>query len=181
MSRKKIFANGYMAQPSVYFRADAYQRAGGIDRTLQFCMDYDLWARMAVSGAKFVRVPEDLSGNRWYEDTKTASQYLELVAEVVKVQVGHFGRVSPYYVQAISDNLYSKLHAAHFGDGHHLVYRWVYFKTVWGWLNMRSPGYCLRGLLFQSLAKSGPLVNDTLTWHDVVTAVLRTGARRPPQ
>ena len=175
-----IFAGGYMAQPSVFFRADAYRRSGGVDRTLKFCMDYDLWARLAVSGAKFVRVQEDLSGNRWYEDTKTASQYVELLAEVVKVQVRHFGRVSPYYVQAVSDNLYSKLHAAHFGDGHQLGYRWLYFKTVWCWLNLRSPGYCLRGLLFQSFAKSGPLVNDTLTWRDIMAAMSRMGARRPP-
>jgi glycosyltransferase involved in cell wall biosynthesis len=179
---QKIFANGYMAQPSVFFRADAYRRAGGVDRTLGFCMDYDLWARLAVTGARFARISTDLSGNRWHDDTKTASQYLELLAEVVKVQVRHFGRVSPYYVQAVSDNLYSKLHAAHFGDTRHLVYRWVYFKTVWCWLNMRRPGYCLRGLLFQSLAKSGPLVNDTLTWREAITALFRAAAhRRPPQ
>lgn len=178
---QKIFAGGYMAQPSVFFRADAHRRAGGVDRTLKFCMDYDLWARLAVSGAKFVRVGEDLSGNRWHEDTKTASQYLELLAEVVKVQVRHFGRVSPYYVQAVSDNLYSKLHAAHFGDGHQLGYRWLYFKTVWCWLNLRCPGYCLRGLLFRSFAKSGPLVNDTLTWRDIKAAVSRMDARRNPQ
>jgi glycosyltransferase involved in cell wall biosynthesis len=177
---QKIFANGYMAQPSVFFRADAYQRAGGVDRTLGFCMDYDLWARLAVAGAKFVRVPADLSGNRWYEETKTASQYVELLAEVVKVQVRHFGRVSPYYVQAVSDNLYSKLHAAHFGDQHHIVYRWLYFKTVWCWLNLRSPGYCVRGLLFQSIAKSGPIVNDTLTWREIFTALYGAASRRRP-
>ncbi len=164
--RRELFEKGYVAQPSVYFRKDAYERIGGLDRSLQFCMDYDLWVRFAMAECQFVPCMADISGNRWYETTKTTAQLLDLLAEVAATQRRHFGKVSPYFVQAISDNLYAKFHSAHQGDTYHLVYRTLYFKAVWAWLNVHAPLYCLRGLFLESIARSGPLVGDKLTWAD---------------
>ncbi|MGY3387763.1 glycosyltransferase involved in cell wall biosynthesis [Bradyrhizobium sp. USDA 3311] len=162
----QMFEKGYVAQPSIFFRKSAYMKAGGINRALKFCMDYDLWTRLALAGCRFAACDVDISGNRWYATTKSAGQTLELLAEVAAVQVKHFGRVSPYFVQAISDNLYQTLHGNHYGDTHHVVYRLLYFKAVWLWLNMRRPAYCLRGLFRETIAKSGPLVGDRLTIGD---------------
>src|SRR4029078_3136592 len=81
--REEIFEKGYMAQPSIFFRRDLYERVGGLNSSLKYCMDYDLWARFAASGAKFVAIDADLSGNRWYPTTKTSGQTLDLDAEVV--------------------------------------------------------------------------------------------------
>lgn len=97
---RELFVKGYVAQPSVFFRKSAYERVGGIDNTLTFCMDYDLWVRLALDGCRFTSCSTDVSGNRWYETTKTAGKLLELLAEVVANQVKHFGCVSPYFVQA---------------------------------------------------------------------------------
>jgi len=163
---RELFGKGYVAQPSVFFRKSAYERIGGIDRTLKFCMDYDLWVRLALARCRFASCPTDLSGNRWYEETKTSGQLLDLLAEVMAVQVKHFGRVSPYFVQAVSDNLYQKVHAKNLGDKHHLIYRTLYFKTVWLWFNARRPLYCIYGLFFESIAKSGPIVGDKLEFCD---------------
>jgi hypothetical protein len=102
-ARKEIFEKGYMAQPSIFFRRDLYERVGGLNPSLKFCMDYDLWAPFAVSSVKFVGFDADISGNRWYATTKTAGKLLDLYAEVVTVQHSIFGVVSPYYVQAVSD------------------------------------------------------------------------------
>jgi glycosyltransferase involved in cell wall biosynthesis len=164
--RKEMFEKGYMAQPSVFFRRDLYERVGGLNPSLEFCMDYDLWARFAASSAKFTGIDADISGNRWYATTKTAGQTLDLYAEVVSVQRAIFGAVSPYYVQAVSDHLYSEFHAKSFGQKGHLFFRWLYFKALWVVLNARAPLYCLRGLLFQSIAKSGPIVGDYMTRRD---------------
>src|SRR5690606_1584670 len=71
--RRELFEKGYVAQPSVYFRKDAYERIGGLDRSLQFCMDYDLWVRFAMAECQFVPCMADISGNRWYETTKTTA------------------------------------------------------------------------------------------------------------
>ena len=162
----ELFKKGYLAQPSVFFKKSAYRHIGGINPSLNFCMDYDLWVRFARAGCKFSACDVDISGNRWYAATKTAGQLLDLLAEVAANQVRHFGCVSPYFVQAVSDNLYQTFHGNQYGDGHHVLYRVLYFKTVWMWFNARRPLYCLRGLLCETIAKSGPIVGDKLTFGD---------------
>jgi glycosyltransferase involved in cell wall biosynthesis len=164
--RKEIFEKGYMAQPSIFFTRDVYGRVGGLSRGLNFCMDYDLWARFAAAGAKFVRVKADISGNRWYAKTKTAAQTLDLYAEVIATQHRVFGAASPYFVQAVSDYLYAKFHSPFFGDHAQLLFRWIYFKALWLALNARAPRYCVKGLLLHTIAKSGPVVGDRMTFKD---------------
>lgn len=100
---EEFFARGYVAQPSVYFKKDAYFRVGGINPDKHLCMDYDLWVRFAVHGCRFMAIEEDISGNRWYEDTKTSSQLVELYSEMVDTQQRWYRNVSPYLVQALSD------------------------------------------------------------------------------
>jgi hypothetical protein len=126
-----------------------------------------LWCRFAIGGYKFAKIHSDISGNRWYESTKTASQLLDLLAEAVSVQQRIFGKVSAYFVQAISDNLYARLHAKFHSDANHIIFRLAYFKVMWVLLNYRSPWYCLKGLLSETIAKSGPIVNDKLTFRDL--------------
>jgi glycosyltransferase involved in cell wall biosynthesis len=176
---QQMFERGYLAQPSVFFRKSAYERIGGINPSLRFCMDYELWTRFALAGCNFAACHVDISGNRWYATTKTSGQTLELLAEVAANQIKHFGKASPYFVQAISDNLYQIFHGNHHGDSHHVLYRVLYFKTVWLWLNVRRPLYCLRGLLCETIAKSGPIVGDRLTASDYWRGLRKViGARR---
>jgi glycosyltransferase involved in cell wall biosynthesis len=169
---KEIFERGYMAQPSIFFQRDLYDRVGGLSPSLKYCMDYELWARFAVSGAKFVGIDHDMSGNRWYETTKTSGQTLDLYAEIISTQHRIFGAVSPFYVQAVSDYLYAKFHSKTFGDRGHLFFRWLYFKALWVTINARAPFYCLKGFCFQPLAKSGPIVADSMTLRDWAKAFM---------
>lgn len=164
--RKEMFEKGYMAQPSIFFSRALYERVGGLDRSLNFCMDYDLWARFATSGARFGKVDSDISGNRWYKTTKTAGQTLDLYAETLATQRRIFGAASPYFVQAVSDHLYSKFHSKFYGDRGHLFFRWLYFKAVWTAVNARAPWYCIKGLALKTIAKSGPIVGDSMTLKD---------------
>ena len=157
---RELFLKGYVAQPSVFFRREAYERVGGIDRRIVYAMDYDLWVRLAKSEARFAFVDEELSGNRWHANTKTSRGMLELLSEVVTIQLREYGIVSPYFVQAVSDALYSLFHSRSRGDSCHLLFRWLYFKAVWTWLNYQKPLYLIRGLATQTIAMSGPLVGD---------------------
>ncbi|MBI5020648.1 MAG: glycosyltransferase [Ignavibacteriales bacterium] len=166
---KELFEKGYLAQPSVFFRRDIYIECGGVNDKLQFVMDYELWARFAIAGYRFLKIPEDISGNRWHETAKTASQLLPLLSEVANVQTKEFGKVSPYFVQAISDHLYGVFHSKHFGDKHHIFYRTIYFKSVWLWMNIRKPSYCIKGLLTENICKSGPVVGDKLTYSEILS------------
>lgn len=170
---KELFEKGYVAQPSVFFHRAAYQTVGGVNPTVQSAMDYDLWVRLAGKGCHFVAVTEDISGNRWHETTKTASQLLPLLAEVVEVQMREYQCVSAYFVQAISDYLYSVLHLRHRDGIYNVLYRIIYFKSVWIWLNCHRPLYCLWGLITQNIAKSGPIVGDKLTLFEMVRLSLQ--------
>lgn len=57
--RRDLFVESPFAHPSVLFRRDAVSAAGGYRKTA-WAEDYDLWLRLAASGARFARVPEVL-------------------------------------------------------------------------------------------------------------------------
>lgn len=60
-----------ISQPSCFFRRRAYDAAGGLDESLHYTMDWDLWLRLLDCGARFQFVDEVLSVVYWGEGTKT--------------------------------------------------------------------------------------------------------------
>ncbi|HWI41081.1 MAG TPA: glycosyltransferase family 2 protein [Verrucomicrobiae bacterium] len=60
----------FICQPSTFFRRDVFQRVGGLDESLHFAMDYDLWIRI---GREFPcrYLPQFLSTYRLHEASKT--------------------------------------------------------------------------------------------------------------
>jgi hypothetical protein len=60
-----------IAQPSAYFRRRAYEAAGGLDFSLNWTLDYDLWIRLAEQGP-IVHIPQTLSQLRIYPEAKTS-------------------------------------------------------------------------------------------------------------
>ncbi len=64
----------FICQPSVFFRRKAFERIGGVDVSLQYVMDYDLWIRMSKN-MTFEYLPEFLSNYRIHNDAKTISPY----------------------------------------------------------------------------------------------------------
>jgi len=69
-----------IAQPSSFFSRASYERAGGLDPSLQYAMDYDLFLRMG-SEARCVNVPLVLSSYRLHSESKTVSQAEQFSAE----------------------------------------------------------------------------------------------------
>ena len=57
--------------PSSFFRKTLYQRVGGFDVTLKFCMDWDLWIRFMKEGARYRRIDEYLWAQRQWDGSKT--------------------------------------------------------------------------------------------------------------
>ena len=58
-------------QPSTFFRADAYRRAGGLDRGFDLAMDVDLWLRLAQQGRYMVLSNEILARYRVHGGAKS--------------------------------------------------------------------------------------------------------------
>lgn len=172
-----MFAKGYLAQPSVFFARQAYARAGGIDRSLRYVMDYELWTRFALGQMKFAMVGRDISGNRWHADAKTVANLGDLYAEAIAVQRKHFGKVSPYFVQAVSDHLFKARRGGR--PGGELFWRWLYFKRAWLRLNARRPFYCLKGVLRETIAKSGPVLGDRMSAREWLQSLGQAVRRQP--
>ena len=68
---EKLLRECIVSQPSCFFRRAANGLIGGLDASLHYTMDWDLWVRLWKSGAKFGFTDDVLSRVLWGSDTKT--------------------------------------------------------------------------------------------------------------
>ena len=62
----------FIPQETCFWRAELYDRVGGIDPTYQFAMDYDLFVRF-MQNTRMVRVNQFLATFREHESSKTST------------------------------------------------------------------------------------------------------------
>jgi glycosyltransferase involved in cell wall biosynthesis len=60
-------------QETACWRRELYERAGGVDRSLRFAMDYDLFSRFLESG-RCAHLRGPLAAFRWHAASKTATE-----------------------------------------------------------------------------------------------------------
>jgi glycosyltransferase involved in cell wall biosynthesis len=72
----------FIAQPATLIRRSAYDAVGGIDFTLQFAMDYDLWFRLA-DRFEIRYLPEVVATSRMYPANKTLGSRLAVYREII--------------------------------------------------------------------------------------------------
>ncbi len=80
----------FVLQPSTFFLREAWQQVGGLDEGLRYCMDWDIFIRIARR-YPCVLINEFLGVSREYEDTKTRSGKLERVFEILRMVRRHTG------------------------------------------------------------------------------------------
>lgn len=91
---KKLFYGCYICQPSAFIRKNVFQQMGGVDESLQFCMDYDLWIRLSKSHVVGF-LPDYLASARIHESSKSVSQWKDVgVPEILKTIQKHYGTPS---------------------------------------------------------------------------------------
>ena len=88
----------FICQPTVFLRREAVERAGYLDELLRYCMDYDLWIRLARAGKILSHTAHYLASTRLHADAKTLDQRGQAHAEILRVTYRHFGRVAPSLV-----------------------------------------------------------------------------------
>ena len=57
--------------PSAFYRRELFEKVGGFDVNLKYCMDWDLWIKFMKAGAKFVRINDYLWAQRQWAGSKT--------------------------------------------------------------------------------------------------------------
>lgn len=110
--RERLFAQFCtVAQPATLIRRSAWEAAGGLDESLHFAMDYDLWWRLYRQFGIPAFVDAPLAMNRRYRETKTTAKRREHYDEAIAVVRKHYGRVPMkwYLAQPFSVWLRSKI------------------------------------------------------------------------
>ncbi|GAB4542651.1 MAG: hypothetical protein Fur0020_12090 [Thermodesulfovibrionia bacterium] len=74
----------YILQPTVFIRRDALFKVGLLNTSLRWCLDWDLWIRLA-SKFKIRYLPLEIANSRVYSSTKTSTGGLERLKEIIKV------------------------------------------------------------------------------------------------
>jgi GT2 family glycosyltransferase len=69
---KLVHVSDFIMQPTVFMRAAALREVGGLDESLHFGMDWDLWIRLACRG-EVIALDAVIAQTREYAETKTAS------------------------------------------------------------------------------------------------------------
>ncbi|MBK5273441.1 MAG: glycosyltransferase [Desulfuromonadales bacterium] len=88
---EKLASANIICQPAAFFRRDSFEAVGGLDKTLNFVMDLDLWIRI---GKRFLcrHVPHLLATYRLHETSKTISSdtLFRNSEESLSVTIRHF-------------------------------------------------------------------------------------------
>jgi glycosyltransferase involved in cell wall biosynthesis len=96
-SMERLAETCFICQPTVFLRRHVVERLGYLDESRRYCMDYDLWIRVAHV-APFVYVPEHLANTRMHPATVTDALREPVHAEILDTVHRHFGWVSSQWV-----------------------------------------------------------------------------------
>jgi GT2 family glycosyltransferase len=89
----------YVPQETLFWRRSLYEKVGGVNRTFQFALDWDLLLRFEKAGANIVRVPYFIGCFRIHSAQKTSSQISSVgQQEMDSIYMREHGRV-PHYTE----------------------------------------------------------------------------------
>lgn len=86
----------FICQPACFVRRSVYERVGGVNASLAYAMDWDLWCRLARAGAKFRYLHEVLAAVRYYPGTKTLSGDSKRYREIWRIERQYGQRWLPW-------------------------------------------------------------------------------------
>ena len=89
-SRNDILVNDYnIIQPGSFYPTEFVKKAGGLNESLHYCMDLDLWLKLLNFGSVHYTMAEPLAGFRVWENTKTSTGKIKFLNEIRATLVKH--------------------------------------------------------------------------------------------
>jgi hypothetical protein len=73
--------------PSAFFTRELYDKVGGVDTSLHYQMDTDLWWRFAMAGAAFHRLPGYIWAMRLHKDAKVSGHMFAAPNDAKQIKV----------------------------------------------------------------------------------------------
>ncbi len=87
----------FIVQPAVFMRRAAFEAVGGLDPSLHYAMDYDLWLKL-MHRFPIAYLPKLLAHYRWLGDNKSARGGWDRLREVQRVARHHgAGRLPAFF------------------------------------------------------------------------------------
>ncbi len=87
----------FLCQPAVFFRRRLLTRAGLLDHSLVYCMDYEYWLRLGAL-TPFARIREVLAGSRMYKSNKTLGARVSVHREINNMLLKRIGDVPDRWI-----------------------------------------------------------------------------------
>lgn len=84
-----VYESAFTSQPSSFWRRAIYQKAGGLDASYRFAMDYDLLIRMLLVGARPLKIRPVLANYRIHPATKSSNLQKVSAEEVARTIARH--------------------------------------------------------------------------------------------
>jgi len=84
LSLQDLLCFQIIGQPSVFFRREAYEKAGGLDIIFHFLLDHHLWIRIAQQG-KILHVSQIWSAARYHAEAKNRAKAAEFGREAFRI------------------------------------------------------------------------------------------------
>ncbi len=85
-----LLARDFIPQPSTFFRRRAWEAVGGLNASLRFILDFDLWIRMMLKGVRSLYIPVPLSRFRSHGVSKSNREVMEFGYEYLDLLDGLF-------------------------------------------------------------------------------------------
>ena len=104
--KRLLHYSDFIVQPAAFFRRGAFEAVGGLDPSLNWAMDYDLWLKFAARNYKVAYLPRVLAHYRWLGDSKSAAGGWGRLDEVDKVARRHGAKRTPAYFRLERVNLH---------------------------------------------------------------------------
>ncbi len=82
----RLTSSCFICQPACFIRRSAYFEVGGLDRSLKYTMDWDLWCKLSGRRKVFLRIKKPLAAVRYYQGTKTLSGDFRRYQEIWRIQ-----------------------------------------------------------------------------------------------
>lgn len=84
----------FVLQPTLLFRRALFLEVGGLDESLHYSMDYELWIRMFGAAAGTRYIPEVIACARYHDDAKSVAAMGKQIREVTRVKLASARRLN---------------------------------------------------------------------------------------
>jgi glycosyltransferase involved in cell wall biosynthesis len=126
-----------ICQPGAFFRRSEYDAAGGLDPSLNYVMDHDLWIRMTLR-TEPAFLPEFLASYRLHGESKTAAPWhaVAFQRETVGILLRHYARAPLNRVYACCNARVRSLFPERLPGAGWLAIPPSMFWTLWEYLRL---------------------------------------------